>query len=46
MFLKANLKSGIDTVLDLVHFDSLLEGGPVITGEGKNGLAVCFWKGA
>lgn len=36
VFLKAELKSGIDTVLDLVHFDRLLEGVDlVVTGEGR-----------
>ena len=52
VFLKANLKSGIDTVLDLVHFDSLLEGVDlVITGEGRMdwqsafGKVVCPGKG-
>ena len=42
VFLKANLKSGIDTVLDLVHFDSLLEGVDlVITGEPRTVHAGC-----
>lgn len=35
-FLKATLKPGIDTILDIVEFDSLLENCDlVITGEGK-----------
>ena len=35
-FLKANLKSGIETVLDLIDFDGLLEGTDlVVTGEGR-----------
>jgi len=35
-FLNASLKSGIDTVLDLIDFDSLLEGTDlVVTGEGR-----------
>lgn len=36
VFLNANLKSGIETVLDLIDFDSCLEGTDlVITGEGR-----------
>lgn len=36
VFLNANLKSGIETVLDLINFDSYLEGTDlVITGEGR-----------
>lgn len=36
VFLKANLKSGIETVLDLIEFDSYLENCDlVITGEGR-----------
>lgn len=36
VFLKAGMKSGIDTVLDLIHFDELLDGVDlVITGEGR-----------
>lgn len=36
VFLNASLKSGIDTVLDLIGFDELLEGvDVVITGEGR-----------
>lgn len=35
-YLHANLKSGIETVLDLMDFDSLLEGTDlVVTGEGR-----------
>lgn len=35
-FLNASLKSGIDAVLDLIDFDSLLEGTDlVVTGEGR-----------
>lgn len=45
VFLKANLKSGIDTVLDLVHFDSLLDGVDlVITGEGRMDWQSAFGK--
>ena len=41
VFLKATLKSGIDTVLDLVHFNELLEGVDlVVTGAGRN---PCVW---
>ncbi|WP_072526069.1 glycerate kinase family protein [Clostridium sp. Marseille-P3244] len=36
VFLKASLRSGIDTVLDLIEFDRKLEGvSLVITGEGR-----------
>ena len=36
VFLGATMKSGIDTLLDLINFDSLLEGADfVITGEGR-----------
>ncbi len=36
VFLGATMKSGIDTLLDLIDFDSLLEGADfVITGEGR-----------
>lgn len=45
VFLKANLKSGIDTVLDLVHFNELLEGvDMVITGEGRMDWQSAFGK--
>ena len=45
VFLKANLKSGIDTVLDLVHFNELLEGVDlVITGEGRMDWQSAFGK--
>lgn len=45
VFLKAVLKSGIDTVLDLVHFDSLLEGVDlVVTGEGRMDWQSAFGK--
>lgn len=45
VFLKAKLKSGIDTVLDLVHFDELLEGVDlVITGEGRMDWQSAFGK--
>ena len=44
-FLNATLKSGIDTVLDLIDFDSLLEGTDlVITGEGRIDWQSAFGK--
>lgn len=45
VFLNANLKSGIETVLDLIEFDSLLEGADlVITGEGRMDWQSAFGK--
>ena len=45
VFLKATLKSGIDTVLDLVHFDEMLDGVDlVITGEGRMDWQSAFGK--
>lgn len=45
VFLHANMKSGIDTVLDLIGFDSLLEGVDlVITGEGRMDWQSAFGK--
>lgn len=45
VFLKANLKSGIETVLDLIHFDGLLENTDlVITGEGRIDWQSAFGK--
>lgn len=44
-FLKANLKSGIETVLDLIDFDGLLEGTDlVVTGEGRIDWQSAFGK--
>ncbi len=44
-FLNAALKSGIDTVLDLIDFDSLLENTDlVITGEGRIDWQSAFGK--
>lgn len=44
-FLGANLKSGIETVLDLIGFDRLLEGvDVVITGEGRIDWQSAFGK--
>lgn len=45
VFLKAEMKSGIETVLDLIHFDELLEGVDlVITGEGRIDWQSAFGK--
>ena len=45
VFLKANLKRGIETVLDLTDFDSQLEGVDlVVTGEGRTDWQSCFGK--
>lgn len=45
VFLRAVLKSGIDTVLDLVHFDQLLDGVDlVVTGEGRMDWQSAFGK--
>lgn len=44
-FLNAAMKSGIETVLDLIHFDELLEGVDlVITGEGRMDWQSAFGK--
>lgn len=44
-FLNATLKSGIDTVLDLIDFDDLLDGTDlVITGEGRIDWQSAFGK--
>lgn len=44
-FLHANLKSGIETVLDLIDFDGLLEGVDlVVTGEGRIDWQSAFGK--
>jgi len=45
VFLHGNMKSGIDTVLDLVHFDDRLKGvDMVVTGEGRTDWQSCFGK--
>lgn len=45
VFLDATLKSGIETVLDLIDFDGLLEGTDlVITGEGRIDWQSAFGK--
>ena len=45
VFLGAELKSGIETVLDLIDFDQLLEGvSLVVTGEGRTDWQSCHGK--
>lgn len=45
IFLNAEMKSGIETVLDLISFDSLLTGADlVVTGEGRTDWQSCFGK--
>ena len=45
VFLKGEMKSGIDTVLDLIGFDERLEGVDlVVTGEGSTDWQSCFGK--
>ncbi len=45
VFLNATLKSGIETVLDLIDFDQRLEGvSLVVTGEGQTDWQSCFGK--
>ena len=45
VFLGGNMKSGIDTVLDLIRFDERLEGVDiVVTGEGRTDWQSCFGK--
>ena len=45
VFLHGEMKSGIDTVLDLIHFDERLEGVDlVVTGEGRTDWQSCFGK--
>lgn len=45
VFLRAELKSGIETVLDLIDFDSRLEDvSLVVTGEGRTDWQSCFGK--
>ncbi|WP_349947647.1 glycerate kinase [Lacrimispora sp. BS-2] len=45
VFLRAELKSGIETVLDLIDFDSRLENvSMVVTGEGRTDWQSCFGK--
>ena len=45
VFLGGEMKSGIDTVLDLIEFDKRLEGVDlVVTGEGRTDWQSCFGK--
>jgi glycerate kinase len=45
IFLNGQMKSGIETVLDLIGFDELLEGADlVVTGEGRTDWQSCFGK--
>ena len=45
VFLHGEMKSGIETVLDLIHFDERLEGVDlVVTGEGRTDWQSCFGK--
>ena len=45
VFLGGEMKSGIETVLDLIDFDSRLEGVDlVVTGEGRTDWQSCFGK--
>jgi len=45
VFLGGEMKSGIDTVLDLIRFDERLEGVDlVVTGEGRTDWQSCFGK--
>lgn len=45
VFLNGEMKSGIDTVLDLIGFDRRLEGVDlVVTGEGRTDWQSCFGK--
>ncbi len=45
VFLNGEMKSGIDTVLDLINFNERLEGVDlVVTGEGRTDWQSCFGK--
>lgn len=45
VFLGGKMKSGIDTVLDLIDFDARLKGADlVVTGEGRTDWQSCFGK--
>ena len=45
MFLNGNMKSGVETVLELIHFDERLKGVDlVVTGEGRTDWQSCFGK--
>ena len=45
VFCNGEMKSGIETVLDLIHFDKRLDGVDlVVTGEGRTDWQSCFGK--
>ena len=45
VFLKGEMRSGIETVLDLIKFDERLEGVDLcVTGEGRTDWQSCFGK--
>ena len=45
VFLNGEMKSGVETVLDLIRFDERLEGVDlVVTGEGRTDWQSCFGK--
>ena len=45
IFLDAEMKSGIETVLDLIDFDSLITNADlIVTGEGRTDWQSCFGK--
>ena len=45
IFLHAEMKSGIETVLDLIDFDKLISGADlIVTGEGRTDWQSCFGK--
>lgn len=45
VFLHGQMRSGIETVLELIHFDERLEGVDlVVTGEGRTDWQSCFGK--
>ena len=45
IFLHAKMRSGIETVLDLIQFDEILNGADlVVTGEGRTDWQSCFGK--
>ena len=45
VFLNADMRSGIDTVLDLIGFDRLIDGADlIVTGEGRADRQSCFGK--
>ena len=45
IFFHAEMKSGIETVLDMIGFDELLSGADlVVTGEGRTDWQSCFGK--